>query len=128
MRDGNTIDRLPTTGNYVYLLYAVDPSEPAPDPGDGPELVLLYVGSTDNLRRRLGQHAADKWWWSCVNLQYSYYEQHGSRDDAYSAELWYIRSEKPALNIAGRFRREYPIPRGHCPDYFRAPVWEMGCR
>lgn len=76
-------DELPTA---LYRLYAADDR-------------LLYVGITDNLKRRFGQHAADKAWWPEVSRRTVSW--HASRDAAEAAEDAAIKAERPAHNITG---------------------------
>lgn len=60
---------------------------------------LLYIGITDNPKRRFAQHAQDKgWWYLVVRWVVEWYP---NRDAALAEEARAIREEVPAYNIAG---------------------------
>ena len=65
------------------------------DPGG----VLLYVGITDDVARRLRQHARNKAWFAQV--QYQAVTWYGSEWSARQAEKQAIHREAPRYNIAG---------------------------
>ncbi|GAA4987280.1 GIY-YIG nuclease family protein [Actinopolymorpha pittospori] len=58
---------------------------------------LLYVGITASLPRRLGEHAAEKPWWT--SLRRITVDHYDSRAAAIAAETEAIRTERPAWNI-----------------------------
>ncbi|HEY1127263.1 MAG TPA: hypothetical protein VGF83_05840 [Actinomycetota bacterium] len=66
----------------------------------GEDAVLLYVGITGNLPRRLGEHSSDKPWW--LQVQHVTTSHYRSREEAATAELAAIRTEHPRFNVAGR--------------------------
>jgi predicted GIY-YIG superfamily endonuclease len=67
---------------------------------------LLYVGVTDHLRVRLGQHAKDKSWWPEVaSRTIAWY---GTRQEAEDAETKAIGEEKPIHNKVRRPRPKGP--------------------
>jgi predicted GIY-YIG superfamily endonuclease len=69
--------------------------------------VLLYVGITDDLPRRLREHARDKEWFSQVRHQaVSLYD--GERQ-ARKAETRAIHAEVPRHNIAGALEPPRPV-------------------
>lgn len=76
-------NELPTA---LYRLHATDDR-------------LLYIGITDNLRRRFREHAADKSWWPEVSRRTVAW--YASRAAAESAEDAAIKAERPAHNITG---------------------------
>ncbi|GAA3267840.1 GIY-YIG nuclease family protein [Streptomyces lavendulae] len=58
---------------------------------------LLYVGITDNPRKRFGEHAATKEWWPSVAERQV--EWHATRLDAEASEREAIQRERPKWNI-----------------------------
>lgn len=68
----------------VYRLFADDDA-------------LLYVGVTNNVVRRRGQHRKDKPWWPQVTRQTV--EWHPDRATAEAAETTAIQAERPVHNI-----------------------------
>lgn len=94
-----------TTGRRWVRPGLMDPADPY-----GPESVavyrlydfagvLLYVGISDNPKRRFAQHADDKgWWYLVVRWTVEWFE---TRDAAVAAEARAIREECPAYNLAG---------------------------
>jgi hypothetical protein len=58
--------------------------------------VLLYVGVTGNLGRRLAQHAVDKAWWEAVAT--ITVKRYPSRDMALAYEAQAILEERPRFN------------------------------
>lgn len=69
---------------YVYLMYDADN-------------VLLYVGITDNIKRRLRGHYKDKHWIDDV-VRVSY-ETYDTREDAKFMERRFICLYRPKYNI-----------------------------
>lgn len=61
--------------------------------------VLLYIGITNNLNRRLAQHAEDKTWWPQVDRNRTRVSFYDTRDAAEAAELVAIRDEEPKYNL-----------------------------
>lgn len=61
---------------------------------------LLYVGITNDYRRRCAQHADDKPWWQLVDPGRSTCQTWPNRAAAELAEVEAIRSERPVFNIA----------------------------
>ncbi len=61
--------------------------------------VLLYAGITDDLARRLRQHAREKAWFGLVQHQAATW--YGSESRARKAETAAIRGELPRYNIVG---------------------------
>ena len=59
---------------------------------------LLYVGITNNLRRRWEQHAEDKPWWHLVARKESCL--YSSRQEAEKVEAHQIRTHRPLFNRA----------------------------
>ena len=58
---------------------------------------LLYVGVTNGLPHRLGQHDADKpWWTAVVRVEVEHYE---TRADALDRERTLIQSLRPLHNV-----------------------------
>jgi predicted GIY-YIG superfamily endonuclease len=80
----------------LYRFYAADGS-------------LLYVGVTNNMKARLGQHAADKPWWPQVARKTVGW--HATRAEALAAESAAIKTEHPAHNIAG-IEKSKPVTAG----------------
>lgn len=72
------------------------------------EGALLYVGITNDIRRRFSQHQKDSKWWSQVVA--CQVEFHPTRDAAADAEYEAIRDEFPLYNER-EFRSVHPIPR-----------------
>lgn len=66
---------------------------------------LLYVGITNDYRRRCEQHADTKWWWPQVNPAWSTTQKFPNRLAALAAEKAAIRFERPVYNIAHNGRR-----------------------
>lgn len=60
---------------------------------------LLYVGSSDELGRRLTRHATNALWWR--NSERITWERWGSRSDALWAESRAIWNERPMHNVVG---------------------------
>lgn len=67
---------------------------------------LLYLGITDNLFRRMGEHAASAWGDQITSSKYEYFT---SRHAAETAEREAIKAENPIHNIR---RIETPPPLG----------------
>lgn len=61
----------------------------------------LYIGVTNNLGRRMMQHAR-KWWFITVDPWACTFEQFATRGDVLRAEAEAIAEEQPAMNRAGR--------------------------
>lgn len=59
---------------------------------------LLYVGITNNLRRRWEQHEADKPWWHLVARKESV--EYSTREEAEKVEEHQIRTHRPMFNRA----------------------------
>lgn len=60
---------------------------------------LLYVGISDNPKRRFAQHARDKgWWYLAVRWEVEWYQD---RNAALAEEARAIREEVPAYNLDG---------------------------
>lgn len=67
---------------------------------------LLYVGVTDHLKVRFGQHAKDKSWWPEVaSRTITWYD---GRQEAEDAETKAIGEEKPIHNKTGKPRPKRP--------------------
>lgn len=87
-----TIDGLPLQGNrrwvegeaFVYRLY-----------GEGRR--LLWIGCTNDLRRRLRQHRTRKAWWpEVVSCEAKWFDNYREAGDAERGALW---RERPAYNL-----------------------------
>ncbi|MEV2239603.1 GIY-YIG nuclease family protein [Micromonospora sp. NPDC049891] len=61
--------------------------------------VLLYIGITNDVRRRFSNHARRKAWWVDVDPARTRVEWLPCRDEAETAELQAIRDEKPLHNV-----------------------------
>jgi GIY-YIG catalytic domain len=59
--------------------------------------VLLYVGITCNLKRRMGQHSVRPWWPLVTRKTMTWY---GTERDARAAEAVAIGDENPLYNMA----------------------------
>jgi predicted GIY-YIG superfamily endonuclease len=70
---------------YVYHFYDVQGN-------------LLYVGITNNVRRRWDQHAADKPWWHLVARKEKVL--YSTREEAEKVEAHQIRTHRPLYNRA----------------------------
>lgn len=72
-------------------------------PGISPveKIAHIYVGVTNNPRRRFAEHAR-KWWWWAVDLRLSEIIGYPTRQEAESAERQMIHDYQPAMNRAGR--------------------------
>jgi predicted GIY-YIG superfamily endonuclease len=70
----------------LYRLYSA--------PGE-----LLYIGITNDIRRRFANHARSKSWWVYVDPSRTRVEWLPCRADAESAELQAIRAENPLHNV-----------------------------
>ena len=70
---------------YVYYFFDVQGN-------------LLYVGITNNLRRRWEQHEADKPWWHLVARKESV--RYSTRQEAERVEAHQIRTHRPMFNRA----------------------------
>jgi excinuclease UvrABC nuclease subunit len=69
---------------------------------------LLYVGISDNVKKRLAQHERASWWWPRVNR--ITIEHFGTRAEAAAAEVVAIEMEKPAHNQRRRLnKRSHPV-------------------
>ena len=80
--------------------------------------VLLYVGCTDNLKRRMDHHAKRQRWWDEVSRIET--EWHPSRTEAECAEDQAIAEERPLYNIAGldpQLRVTWPNAPATFPDW-----------
>lgn len=63
----------------------------------GEDNVLLYVGITCDMRRRLLEHKLyDRWFKEVTNIEVSTYL---SRNESHIYEIYYISNEKPKYNI-----------------------------
>lgn len=71
---------------------------------------LLYIGITNSLTRRWGQHEDEKPWFSHVVR--ATVEQHPSREAVFAAERAAIQAEKPRFNVVHN-RRHKPKPTKH---------------
>ena len=61
--------------------------------------VLLYVGSTRDVDRRMVQHKSNSHWFDCVAS--TNHEHHKSQDEMLRAERAAIKAERPLYNIKG---------------------------
>lgn len=59
---------------------------------------LLYVGMTQDIRRRWAQHAEDKSWWHLVARKE--YVTYSTREEAARVEAHQIRTQRPMFNRA----------------------------
>jgi predicted GIY-YIG superfamily endonuclease len=64
---------------------------------------LRYVGISNDVRRRTGQHAAGKWWW--FEVRSCTVEWFDTRGAALAAERAAIRAERPRHNVVHNGRR-----------------------
>jgi hypothetical protein len=80
---------------YVYFLYGKR-WEMKDDDGGIEEIVLLYVGITNNLLYRLKQHLSEKDWAPSVGS--IEWEIHMSRQEALDSEEKHIKQLKPLFN------------------------------
>ena len=80
---------------YVYFLYGKRWDEKYVDSGIQ-EIVLLYVGITNNLLYRLKQHLSEKDWAPSVGC--IEWEIHMSRQEALDSEERHIKQLKPLFN------------------------------
>ena len=95
----------------VTSTATTSPSEPRSTPGSsrlahGPHIVyrlyatngaLLYVGISNDVERRLSEHARTKHWWCYVDSVQV--EQYQDRSGALNREAFVIRSEQPIFNV-----------------------------
>lgn len=94
---------------------------------------LLYVGMTEQPRRRLRVHELTKSWWPKVGL--ITLEEYRTREEAAAAEREAILGEAPAFNIIrlarlrrvreGRQRRYPRRPRLRPDEVEVSPEWEV---
>lgn len=85
--------------------------------------VLLYVGITNDMSRRMDQHAADKGWWQEVRgVTVEWYD---TRDAVLAAERRAIAVEQPRHNVVHR-RRAKPIVRTARGQASAELVWTCG--
>lgn len=82
---------LPAEGAHVYRVF-------------GPNELLLYIGSSVNVRQRLPQHGRERWF---QVIEAVTCERHPTIKAARAAEWAAIRSEVPMCNVAGQDRIAY---------------------
>lgn len=63
------------------------------------EMSLLYIGITNNINRRLQQHAANKPWWDKVVPMFTRLEYLSSRAELEAVERLAIVRERPRYNV-----------------------------
>lgn len=74
---------------YVYVMFGAGGCDPH----------YLYIGMTNNIARRLGQHARSKPWWPQIGHIIV-----GRAESEAAARIWersYIGRTRPAHNIVG---------------------------
>lgn len=82
---------------YLYRIYTADHE-------------LLYIGITDNITRRLGDHSKQQPWWATAH--HYQLDAHPTRFAAETAERQTIRDEHPQHNIVGYTPQPTVIPTG----------------
>lgn len=86
--------------------------------------VLLYIGITTALKKRMAKHADDQPWWHMVSRKTVVW--HDARQEASRAETEAINTENPKYNIQKRSVITHPCRWAPSWSVLERDAWEAG--